>query len=132
MCTLDDFLNFNISTTLSVFAKATNGHGANMLIQNGLLQRRTGRKIETNILGIRISIFLGCIFWRDFKFCSQEGFREECGQKIFLQKKELRMTMFCHKKLEINYLRTKINHSHIFLPMWLLIIFHHSTCSNEH
>ncbi len=36
--------------------------------------------METNILGIRISIFLDCIFWRDFGFWTQEGFGEECGQ----------------------------------------------------
>ena len=27
--------------------------------------------METYILGIWISIFLSCIFWRDFKFCPQ-------------------------------------------------------------
>jgi len=39
--------------------------------------------METNILGIRISIFLGCIFWRDSEFCPQEGFGEECGLLVY-------------------------------------------------
>ena len=28
--------------------------------------------METKILGIWISIFLGCVFWRDSEFCPQE------------------------------------------------------------
>jgi hypothetical protein len=38
------------------------------------------------ILGIRISIFLGCVFWRDSEFCPQEGFGEECGRVMFVDK----------------------------------------------
>ena len=55
--------------------------------------------MEANILGIRISIFLGCVFWRDSEFCPQEKFKIKIQKSLSRAKYTIFLLLWLRKVL---------------------------------